>query len=54
MRTPEDSKIVWTDYMKYRAKLRGFELPKVEKHGRNMEKHGDNPHVLVDKPKLGV
>lgn len=30
MRTPEDSKFVWTDYMKYRAKLRGFELPKVE------------------------
>ncbi|MGQ3684528.1 MAG: hypothetical protein ACUBOA_05880 [Candidatus Loosdrechtia sp.] len=30
MRTPEKSKIVWTDYMKYRAELRGFELPKVE------------------------
>lgn len=30
MRTPEESKIVWTDYMKYRAELRGFELPKIE------------------------
>lgn len=30
MGTPEESVIVWTDYMKYRAKLRGFELSKVE------------------------
>lgn len=30
MGTPEESKIVWTDYMKYRAELRGFELSKVE------------------------
>ena len=27
---PEESVIVWTDYMKYRAKLRGFELSKIE------------------------
>jgi len=27
---PEESVIVWTDYMKYRAELRGFELSKVE------------------------
>jgi hypothetical protein len=30
VRTPEESKIVWTDYMRYRAGLRGFELPKAE------------------------
>lgn len=30
MSTFEESNIVWTDYMKYRAELRGFELPKVE------------------------
>ena len=30
MQTSEESVIVWTDYMKYRAKLRGFELSKVE------------------------
>lgn len=30
MRTPEESKIVWTDYMKYRVELRGFEFPTVE------------------------
>jgi len=27
---PEESVIVWTDYMKYRAGLRGFELSKIE------------------------
>ena len=26
----EESVIVWTDYMKYRAKFRGYELAKVE------------------------
>ena len=30
MRHYEDSLIVWSDYMKYRAKLRGFELSKIE------------------------
>ena len=30
MRTPEESVIVWSDYVKYRAKLRGFELSKIE------------------------
>ena len=30
MGAPEESVIIWTDYMKYRAKLRGFELSKVE------------------------
>lgn len=30
MSTFEESNIVWTDYMKYRAELRGFELPKIE------------------------
>ncbi len=30
MRNPEEPMIVWTDYMKYRAELREFELPKVE------------------------
>jgi len=27
---PEESVIIWTDYMKYRVELRGFELSKVE------------------------
>jgi hypothetical protein len=27
---PEESVIVWTDYMKYRAELMGFELSKLE------------------------
>ena len=26
----EKSTIVWTDYIKYRAKLRGFDLEKIE------------------------
>jgi len=26
----EDSVIVWSDYLKYRAELRGFELSKIE------------------------
>ena len=30
METTEESIIVWTDYMKYRVELRGFELSKVE------------------------
>ncbi len=30
MGNPEESVIVWTDYMKYRAELRGFQLSKVE------------------------
>jgi hypothetical protein len=31
VRTPEESVIVWSDYVKYRAELRGFELSKIEK-----------------------
>jgi hypothetical protein len=27
---PEDSVIIWSDYLKYRTKLRGFELSKIE------------------------
>ncbi|MCL5266559.1 MAG: hypothetical protein M1469_00455 [Bacteroidetes bacterium] len=27
---PEESVIVWSDYLKYRAELRGFELSKIE------------------------
>jgi hypothetical protein len=27
---PDDSVMVWTDYMRYRAESRGFELPKIE------------------------
>jgi len=30
LETPEKFSIVWTDYIKYRADLRGFELKKVE------------------------
>lgn len=30
METPEKFSIVWTDYIKYRADLRGFEPKKVE------------------------
>ncbi|GAX59908.1 hypothetical protein SCALIN_C04_0397 [Candidatus Scalindua japonica] len=30
MENPEETVIVWTDYMKYRAELRGFELSKIE------------------------
>lgn len=30
METPEKFSIVWTDYMRYRAGLRGFELTKIE------------------------
>lgn len=30
METFEEAVIVWNDYMKYRAKLRGFELSKIE------------------------
>lgn len=30
MGIPKESVIIWTDYMKYRAELRGFELSKVE------------------------
>lgn len=30
METPEKLSIVWTDYVKYRAGLRGFELTKIE------------------------
>ena len=30
METPEEFSIVWTDYIKYRADLRGFELKKIE------------------------
>lgn len=30
MGIPEESVIIWTAYMKYRAELRGFELSKVE------------------------
>jgi len=27
---PEESVIIWTDYMKHRAKLRGFVFSKIE------------------------
>lgn len=30
METPEKLSIVWTNYMKYRADLRGFEFTKIE------------------------
>ena len=30
LETPEKFSIVWTDYIKYRADLRGFELKEVE------------------------
>ena len=30
MGIPEESVIIWTGYMKYRAELRGFELSKIE------------------------
>ena len=30
MANPENFVIVWTEYMKYRAELRGFELSKIE------------------------
>ena len=30
MVNPEESKIVWSEYIKYRAELRGFELTKIE------------------------
>ena len=30
MGIPGKSVIIWTDYMKYRAKLRGFKLSKIE------------------------
>lgn len=30
MEIPEKFSIIWTDYMKYRADLRGFELEKIE------------------------
>ena len=30
MGNPEESIIIWSDYLKYRAKLRGFEVLKIE------------------------
>ena len=30
MRNPEESIIIWSDYLKYRMELRGFELSKIE------------------------
>ena len=30
MGNPEESIIIWSDYLKYRAKLRGFKLSKIE------------------------
>ncbi len=30
MNSPEEFSIVWTDYLKYRASLRGFDLGKIE------------------------
>ena len=33
----EDSVIVWSDYLKYRAELRGFELSKIENILRHSE-----------------
>lgn len=30
MGNPEESVIIWSDYLKYRAELRGFELSKIE------------------------
>jgi len=30
LRSPEKFSITWTSYMKYRAKLRGFDLAKIE------------------------
>jgi len=30
LNSPEKRAIVWTDYMKYRANLRGFDLAKIE------------------------
>jgi len=35
----EKSTIVWTDYIKYRAKLRGFDLEKIEEIVRYSETH---------------
>jgi len=32
---PAEFKIVWTNYMKYKTNLRGFELPKIENILRN-------------------
>lgn len=30
MKNPEESIIIWSDYLKYRTELRGFELSKIE------------------------
>jgi hypothetical protein len=42
LETPEKLSIVWTDYIKYRADLRGFELEKIEEILRySMERYFD-------------
>lgn len=34
---PKESEIVWSDYLKYRSELRGFELSKIENILRHSE-----------------
>ncbi len=41
MGVPEKSVIIWTDYMKYRAKSRGFKLSKIE----NILKHSAEKYL---------
>lgn len=51
----EDSQIVWTDYMKYRLNLRGFDLGKVDRILRySSERYIDmvtGRHIAVGKHK---
>lgn len=37
MKNPEPDLVVWSDYLKYRIQLRGFELSKIEKILRHSE-----------------
>ena len=51
--------IVWTDYMKYKARLRGFDLAKIEEIVRHSSRmvyfeQGDILHLaLSDEPEAG-
>lgn len=49
MENPEESIIIWSDYLKYRTKLRGFELSKIENILRHSgEKYFDTTtHRLI-------
>jgi len=53
---PGESVIVWTDYMKYRAELRGFELSKVEDNCGIQEKDTliPQPSVLLQQANMMI